>query len=110
MNIKLKTNGNGLWSTREAEVTCTDFDLEINDGASYGEFKVFFDTKTWDITNDGLIYTDPGFDVNLRKVLHQNMNLSIKALKDLSYSEQGMQGDDYVSFDAGPHFIKEWEG
>jgi hypothetical protein len=28
---------------------------------------------------------------------------------DLCYSEQGMQGDDYVSFDIGADFLRSWE-
>jgi hypothetical protein len=28
--------------------------------------------------------------------------------KDVEYSEQGMQGDDYVSLDAGTEFYRAW--
>jgi hypothetical protein len=28
---------------------------------------------------------------------------------DVDYSEQGMQGDNYVSFDVGAKFLKSWK-
>jgi hypothetical protein len=54
-----------------------------------------------------LIYTDKlwlrEFKAGLR-----DTGLSIKATQNVGYSEQGMQGNDYVSMDVGPTFYKSW--
>ena len=63
--------------------------------------RVFFNTNTWDTNTDGLIYTDKQFMKELKELLVQKgFDTS-----DLSYSEQGMQGDTYVSCDVGERFI-----
>jgi hypothetical protein len=63
--------------------------------------RVHFDTASWDTYTDGLIYTDKQFMTELRELLTaQGFDAS-----DVSYSEQGMQGDDYVSCDVGECFI-----
>jgi len=53
---------------------------------------------------DGLIYTDKQFIKDLREFLDAHGLPG----KDVCYSEQGMQGDDYVSLDAGTEFYKAW--
>ena len=54
--------------------------------------------------DDGLIYTDPLFLEEFKLLLAQESLDN----SDISYSEQGMQGDDYVSFDVGYNFLKSW--
>lgn len=101
----IPTNGKGLWSDVAKNVKTTSIDVPyINEEQSFGELRVYFDTKTWDTNEDGLIYTDPLFLSEL-KLLLNNESL---AGSDVTYSEQGMQGDDYVSFDVGVDFIKSW--
>jgi len=51
-----------------------------------------------------LIYTDSDFLNELQEFLNQH-NL---AGGDVTYSEQGMQGDNYVSLDIGKVFIESW--
>jgi hypothetical protein len=70
----------------------------------FGELRVYFDTDTWDVNVHGLIYTDRGFLKELREFL----NAHGLPGADVSYSEQGMQGDDYVSLDAGHKFYAAW--
>ena len=53
---------------------------------------------------DGLIYTDKDFIAELRMFLAQHGLPG----DDVDYSEQGMQGDDYVSLDAGEEFVRAW--
>lgn len=84
----LHTNGKGYWTQKAREVLVTDIEL---DG---GELRVFFDRSSWDNQAYGLIYTDPLFLSEL-KVHLARIGLSI----DVDYSEAGMQGDNYVSFD-----------
>jgi hypothetical protein len=76
----------------------------VNDEGDFGELRVHFDTNTWDVDTDGLIYTDKQF-INDLKVLLNRIELNT----DVSYSEQGMQGDTFVSLDVGPEFIKSFK-
>jgi len=68
-----------------------------NDELDFGELRVYFNTATWDVDKDGLIYTDSLFLEELCGLL---TSMGIDA-SDVSYSEQGMQGDNYVSCDVG---------
>ena len=110
--VILHTDGKrGLWSNVAKAITITDIQLgqgtiwegETLDQA-FGELRVYFDTKTWDVSEDGLIYTDRLFQKELQEFLTQHGLVG----KDVSYSEQGMQGDDYVSCDVGGLFLKSW--
>ena len=102
----LKTSGDGYWSNVAKEVRLIGIDLGyINEEEDFGELRVFFDTKTWNTDTDGLIYTDRLFlDLLGGELLGAGLN-SI----DVSYSEQGMQGDTYVSLDVGPVFLKSFK-
>ena len=98
----LNTNGKGYWSRKATAVEITGLQLAYtNDELSFGELRVFFNTKTWDVNKDGLIYTDKQFMRELKELLV----LVGFDTSDLSYSEQGMQGDTYVSCDVGECFI-----
>ena len=105
--FELKTSGGGYWSNTQTRVRVTDLQLDLvddDDEEPFGELRVYFDTATWDVNSQGLIYTDPGFLAELKQHLEsQSIDVS-----DLSYSEQGMQGTDYVSLDVGQHFIGSW--
>ena len=102
VNATLNTNGNGYWSNKRKAVEITGLQLSYtNDELDFGEWRVFFNTNTWDTHKDGLIYTDKQFMRELKELL------TAKGfdVKDVSYSEQGMQGDTYVSCDVGECFI-----
>ena len=98
----LNTNGNGYWSNKRKAVDITGLQLSYtNDELDFGELRVFFNTATWDTHKDGLIYTDKQFMRELKELLTvQGFDAS-----DVDYSEQGMQGDTYVSCDVGECFI-----
>ena len=98
----LNTNGNGYWSRKATAVEITGLQLSyINDELDFGELCVYFNTNTWDVNKDGLIYTDKQFMRELRELLTaKGFDAS-----DVSYSEQGMQGDTYVSCDVSERFI-----
>ena len=98
----LNTNGNGYWSNTKTAVEVTRLQLAYtNDELDFGELRVYFNTKTWDVNTLGLIYTDKQFMRELKELLVQKgFDTS-----DVSYSEQGMQGDTYVSCDVGQCFI-----
>ena len=75
----------------------------INDEKSFGELCVYFNTDTWDVNTMGLIYTDKQFKREL------NEFLVAQGLATAEYSEQGMQGEDYVSLDVEGKFLQLWE-
>ena len=98
----LNTNGRGYWSRKQAAVEITGLQLAYtNDELSFGELRVRFNTNTWDVNKDGLIYTDKQFMTELKELLTAHGYDA----SDVSYSEQGMQGDTYVSCDVGECFI-----
>ena len=102
VNATLNTNGNGYWSNTKAAVEITGLQLAyINDELDFGELRVRFNTATWDVNKLGLIYTDKQFMRELTELL---TSLGFDA-SDVHYSEQGMQGDAYVSCDVGECFI-----
>ena len=99
------TAGDGLWSSVSKPVQVTEIEVAyVNDEKTFGELRVFFDTGTWDVNEDGLIYTDEQFLSHLRILL----TLIGLAGEDVGYSEQGMQGDNYVSLDVGEEFLNSW--
>lgn len=103
---ELRTAGDGYWSDHIATVQCTKLMLPyVNDQDSFGELRVYFNTRTWRVNDDGLIYTDSQFLNELRA------ELTAMGLRgdDVDYSEQGMQGDNYVSLDVGGAFINSWQ-
>lgn len=117
----LNTNGVGYWTDVAKAVDVTHIECQVNsyenedveisasDSHIWGELRIYFDTATWNVEDNGLIYTDKGFIDELRGYLELN-GLNDK---DVGYSEQGMQGSDYVSLDVGNVFIdsivtKQW--
>jgi hypothetical protein len=102
LNKVLNTVGDGYWSEVAKPVTVTALQLAYtNDELDFGELRVYFNTRDWDVRKDGLIYTDSLFEAQLCELLTQ---MGIDS-SDVSYSEQGMQGDNYVSCDVGECFI-----
>lgn len=105
--VAVNTDGTSWFSDNEegktVQLTKIDvpyIDLENN----HGELRVYFDTKTWRVNEDGLIYSDSLFKKELRTAL----NAAGFDASDVHYSEAGMQGDDYVSFDISTKFITSW--
>ena len=110
-NITLNTDGKGLWSRQSKPVIVTGIDCIItkmeDEDRLFGELMVRFDTVSWNTDKDGLIYTDDLFLQELQTFL-KSQGFTVEASDDVSYSEQGMQGDEYVSLDAGSEFCEEW--
>jgi hypothetical protein len=103
--VILNTAGNGLWSGEERAVRITDMRLGyVSDELDFGELCVYFNKKTWDVRKHGLIYTDKLFLRELRAFLDAQGLPGA----DVDYSEQGMQGDNYVSLDIGEKFLAAW--
>jgi hypothetical protein len=103
-NHILNTAGDGYWSGIAKSVKVTHIDVSyINDERTFGELRVYFDTASWNIDKDGLIYTDSRFLEELcSELAYEGL------MGKVDYSEQGMQGEDYVSLDVGEDFIQSW--
>ena len=106
----LHTNGRGYWSTTAKAVDVEALDLQyITNDKDFGELCIHFATdelgaNCWDTATDGLIYTDELFMRELHAYL-QTVGFTEAEANDVSYSEQGMQGNSYVSCDVGAVFI-----
>lgn len=100
MKVFFHTNGKGFWSSAIRRVRITDMKLNtINDQTGF--LRVYFDPKTWDVGQDGLIYTDTAFIKQLRHFLKKhNLEGNVQYLEDISQI--------YVAFRADPTFIQSW--
>lgn len=112
INLTCHTNGKGHWSNLSKQVNCYKLEAIIQEDENdsklreFGELRVYFYKKYWNVETDGLIYRDKLFIKELREWLRINFGLNKVQTSDLTYSEQGMQGDNYVSFDFGSKFYK----
>lgn len=104
-NATLHTKGDGYWSRVKKEVIITKATVPyINEEETFGELRIYFDRKSWDCEKDGLIYTDSLFLSELKNKLTKYGLVT----DGVSYSEQGMQGDSYVSLDVDQEFLSSW--
>jgi hypothetical protein len=109
VNFRTQTNGRGLWSATEKFVSINRVRLAyLDDELDFGELRAYFDSAEWDTDNDGLIYTDKVWMSGFRECM-KTLGFSDAAVEDISYSEAGMQGDNYVSMDVGGDFVRECE-
>lgn len=103
------TAGDGYWSNVSKNVRVTEMGIYIanNYDDGDGDFYVNYDERTWDNATDGLIYTDSAFEANVQDFMRDVLlrmdvddDVANALVADISYSEQGMQDDGRVSFDA----------
>ena len=105
VNKSFSTDGKGFWSNVAKSVKITGLDLDYdNDEGDFGEVRVYFDTTSWNVNKDGLIYSDNNFLKEFKSYLAKQCLGT-----DVSYSEQGMQGDSFVSLDCGSEFINSFK-
>lgn len=111
VNAHLCTAGDGLWSSVRTAVTIRGVELTVwqSAGASWGELRAYFDPQLWDTDTVGLIYTDSLWIEGWREWLALATPLAASAVAGVDYSEQGMQGADYVSMDADAVFVAAWQ-
>ena len=108
VNFVTKTNGRGYWSTTAKTVRIDRVALAyVDEENTFGELRAYFDPEEWDVDADGLIYTAMMWKHSFLTCMENVLGFSPDATLDVSYSEQGMQGHNYVSMDVGPRFILE---
>jgi len=108
VNWQIHTQGDGLWSTKQRTVRVVRVELAYcNDEGTWGELRAYFN-HGWDCDTDGLIYTDKRWIEEFRALM-KTLGFSPVAIDDISYSEQGMQGTDFVSMDVTKTFLQEVE-
>jgi len=98
VDLLAPTGGDGLWSKNKRMVRITGFEIlgYKEDGEIFGaELRVHFDRRTWNPREHGLIYTDKKF---IKSFIQSAAHFGFTE-NNTWYSEQGMQGIDYVSFD-----------
>lgn len=108
VNFVTRTEG-GYWSEAKRTVHITKISL-VNvwrDIKYHAELRAYFNQRNWDVEKHGLIYTDESWIKQFRDEL-KNMGFSKAAVKGVDFSEQGMQGDNYVSLDVREQFIHEY--
>lgn len=109
VNFTCNTDGKGLWSRERKEVKVHKIGLNYRDDEyNFGELIAYFNQRTWRLSKHGLIYTDKLWIKEFRNNL-KALGFSEKAVSDIDFSEQGMQGDNYVSMDVGKYFLNEWD-
>lgn len=119
VKIVANTDGKGLWTEDARPVHIHKLDIGYSSLVYYpeepfhGELRAYFDPHgfaagSWHTGAYGLVYTDKlwmkEFKAELRRI-----GFSIKAVQGVSYSEQGMQGEDYVSMDINAAFYGSWK-
>ena len=119
VDIQAHTNGKGHWSEEERMVQIDRIDFGYVSTNYYpedpfhGELRAYFEPSgftpgSWNTAGHGLIYTDKLWMKEFKAGLRTH-GFSIKAVQDVHYSEQGMQGDSYVSMDVGPVFYASYQ-
>lgn len=103
----LHTEGTGRWSSVAKAVQITELTIPEHHriGNKFAELYVHFNTESWRPDIDGLIYTDKLFLAELRSYLTL---IGFKG-DEVDYSEQGMQGENYVSCDVNADFLARWD-
>lgn len=97
--LKTRTNGKGYWSSVESDVIIIRLGL-----TKHNELRAYFDPTEWNTNSAGLIYTDPLWIKTFRTAL-MIYGFTDAELAAIDYSEQGMQGDNYVSMDVKKAFL-----
>lgn len=108
VNFRTLTDGRGYWSKQVKTVGINRVRLAyVSDEGDFGELRAYFDPKEWNVDQDGLIYTDMMWKHSFLTCMENVLGFSPDATLDVSYSEQGMQGHNYVSMDVGSQFLLE---
>lgn len=105
VDFVVHTAGKGYWTRAKKEVRVKKIKwyTQENQYAINGSeifLEVYPDKRTWTNRRDGLIYTDTLFLKELREQLikmEKFEELPVLPWEKVDYTEQGMQGKDYVN-------------
>jgi len=106
--MSCSTNGKGLWSVDTRSVPITKIVLEVGElSAHFYDFSLYlpvyvnayFTKKDWNTDKHGLIYTDALWLKDFKKQFAKQFPSLAWAANKIDYTEQGMQGDNYVSLE-----------
>ena len=104
VNKLFPVSGKGYWSDVKKDVLIDSVEVTIywDEEWMSDDFCIYFKEgdgeNDWDTNKEGLIYSDNVFIEEFKEYLATI--LPIEVAHDITYSEQGMQGDNYVSCDA----------
>ena len=94
LDLKIRTNGKGLWSDKATTVNIIGYEItDISKEYNYAYIRLYFD-NSWDVSKDGFIYTDTLFLMEAKRLLKPILNFGY-----IDYTEQGMQGINFVSLE-----------
>lgn len=99
------SGGDGYWNRIRGAIVRVESLIYIRrigqtgDIAKYGELCAVFNTEDWAIARAGLLYTDRLWMECFKQALAEYAKFTPEELNLIDYSEQGMQGIDYVSMD-----------
>lgn len=102
-NLQTEVSGGGYWSDTHKKVKIDEIGISYYNGDDYINIDANFSNSQWNVDKYGLIYTDKGFLKTFRAALIKR-GMPKKVADDIDYTEQGMQGDNYVSLGAGEIF------
>jgi len=88
----ISTDGSGEWSDVAKGVVVGILDL-IHLDEDFYELRVYFDTSSWNNSENGLIYTDEHFLKELKAKL-----VYVGLTDNIQYSDKDLQGENYVHF------------
>ena len=103
------TDGRGMWTRAKRLVKVEDIitgNVEIDEDFCIVKFHVYFTPRSWSVRKYGLIYLDHRWIKEFRAALVK-IGFSKKAAEEVYYTEQGDQGQEYVSLEAGQVFLRE---
>lgn len=95
------THGKGHWTDKAEPVEIIQIYLNhFTEGSQmHGELHAIFNKRFWNTAEKGLIYTDETW------MKEFNEHLAHRGGTPVHYSEQGMQGENYVSMDVNHEFL-----
>lgn len=119
IDLVINTDGKGKFSDEARPVRITELKLAklstvwFPDDPVTGELRAFFNSDgynplEWNVGAYGLIYTDKLW-IREFKIKLRELGFTVRAVRDVSYSTEDMQGDNYVALEFGPEFYKSWE-
>lgn len=104
-----ETDGKGLWTNLKRQVKIVGITVSHVDteDLNFMCFEAHFNKKTWNTHHHGLIYTDRRWIKEFRRIMRDKFALSVDCVEDIDYTEQGAQGEGYVSLCIGKNSKKE---